>query len=256
MISVRNLCKTFNGQTVLNNISTEIDKGEKVAVSKVYASLDTCKKGIAALMQAGSAPIVPLGTPAPNPKFEVSATREGYRFIFRSQNGKDVLISRVYATEKAMRRAISMLCRAVDPATVVFAREAEEKPIRVGTSKTAAKREKSRAKKEILPIPPMQESDAAEVFESDLPAWEVAEESPLKAAETKKAEPIAPIRETPTAAAKKPAADAQDAQRERALLGTVRRVPSAAGQKSTSKIPSKKPQNGVTRGFLGRIFKK
>lgn len=32
MISVKNLCKSFNGQEVLKNISTEIDKGEKVAI--------------------------------------------------------------------------------------------------------------------------------------------------------------------------------------------------------------------------------
>ena len=32
MISVKNLCKKFNGQNVLDNITTEIDKGEKVAI--------------------------------------------------------------------------------------------------------------------------------------------------------------------------------------------------------------------------------
>ncbi len=32
MISVKNLCKKFNGQDVLKNITTEIDKGEKVAI--------------------------------------------------------------------------------------------------------------------------------------------------------------------------------------------------------------------------------
>ncbi len=32
MISVKNLCKNFNGLEVLKNISTEIDKGEKVAI--------------------------------------------------------------------------------------------------------------------------------------------------------------------------------------------------------------------------------
>ncbi len=32
MISVKNLCKKFNGQDVLENITTEIDKGEKVAI--------------------------------------------------------------------------------------------------------------------------------------------------------------------------------------------------------------------------------
>lgn len=88
------------------------DVGHTLAVSRQYATLDACKKGIASLIT--NAPHVPLvdstaGEYGPNPKFEIVAAKKGFSFVLKSANGKSIVTSRSYATKKACLRAIAML---------------------------------------------------------------------------------------------------------------------------------------------------
>ena len=88
------------------------DSGRTLAVSRHYATLDACKKGIATLII--NAPLMPVvdatvGEYGKNPKFEMVSAEGGFAYLAKSPNGKTVIASPAYATKKACLRAISML---------------------------------------------------------------------------------------------------------------------------------------------------
>ena len=103
------------------------DVGRVLCVSREYATLDACKKGIASLVRfAPKAPIVDstAGECGANPKFEITRTVGGFVFELKSANGKSVIVSGTYATKKACLRAIAMLRGGVANAEVFFSRPA------------------------------------------------------------------------------------------------------------------------------------
>ena len=237
----------------------ESDHGEKIVVSKAYASLDTCKKGIAALIGEGrTAPLVWRGKKAPNPKIEVFKDEAGYRFVLRSVNGKDVLSSRPYATEKALRRAVAMLRRALDSCEVIFCREAEEKVLRIAGSKQAprgagkAKRKQAFAatsKKETIAAP----KSAPPSYTEEDPDFSFAKDAatPLDKVEPAGESERAPIGQKAAEIRRKD---------EKISLGTVHRVSGVSPAKGTSSslvdAARRKEKDGISRGIFGRLFKK
>ena len=93
--------------------------GRALAVSKPYATLDACKKAIRALMlHAPTAPAVTADKPHSNPKFELLTVDGGVCYALKAPNGKTVLTSAPFATQKACLRALSMLRTGVRDATV------------------------------------------------------------------------------------------------------------------------------------------
>lgn len=113
-------------------LQTEL--GYTLATSRVYATLDACKKGIASLV--ANAPTVPVrdvtaGERGPNPKFEITATEGAYRFVLKSANGRSVIESGSFATKKACLRAISMLRTGVASAEVLFEQKGGLVPLQI-----------------------------------------------------------------------------------------------------------------------------
>lgn len=100
------------------------DNGRTLAVSKYYATLDACKKGICSL--TFYAPIAPLvdttaGQYGANPKFEITKDESGgYCYALKSANGKSVLACAPMETRKACLRAVAMLRTGVLGAEVVM----------------------------------------------------------------------------------------------------------------------------------------
>ncbi|MBQ7583777.1 MAG: amino acid ABC transporter ATP-binding protein [Lachnospiraceae bacterium] len=87
MISVKNLCKTFNGQTVLNNISTEIDKGEKVAIIGPSGSgKSTFLRCLNLLEEPDSGEVWFDGKLITDPKVDINKIREHMGMVFQSFN--------------------------------------------------------------------------------------------------------------------------------------------------------------------------
>ena len=87
MISVRNLCKTFNGQTVLNNISTEIDKGEKVAIIGPSGSgKSTFLRCLNLLEEPDSGEVWFDGKLITDPSVDINKIREHMGMVFQSFN--------------------------------------------------------------------------------------------------------------------------------------------------------------------------
>ncbi|MBE6555837.1 MAG: DUF1508 domain-containing protein [Ruminococcaceae bacterium] len=102
--------------------------GRRLAVSRNYATLDACKKGIASLIvNAPSAPVVDAtsGGYGANPKFEIGGVEGAFVFSFKSPNGKSVITSSAYATKKACLRAISMLRTGVADPELLLSRKGE-----------------------------------------------------------------------------------------------------------------------------------
>ena len=109
--------------TAGDRFSLKSDSGRTLAVSRHYATLDACKKGIASLVI--HAPLMPVvdataGEYGKNPKFEVVSDAKGVRYLAKSPNGKTVITSPVYATKKACLRAISMLRSGVLDFEILF----------------------------------------------------------------------------------------------------------------------------------------
>jgi len=79
--------------------------GEVIATSEVYASLASCKKGIASV--AKNAPIANLEDQtaetivvATNPKFELYADKAGeFRFRLKARNGQIIAVSEGYSAK-------------------------------------------------------------------------------------------------------------------------------------------------------------
>ncbi len=106
--------------------------GQVLAVSKTYATLDACKKGIASLVV--HAPIMPVrdlsaGEGGPNPKCEIVAAGKGFSYRVKAANGKVVITSVPYATKKACLRAVAMLRSGVADYEILFERQAGLVPL-------------------------------------------------------------------------------------------------------------------------------
>ena len=100
------------------------DNGRTLALSKDYATLDACKKGICSLtFYAPIAPVVDatVGEYGANPKFEITnGDKGGYCYALKSANGKSVLSCAPMETRKACLRAVAMLRTGVLDAEVVL----------------------------------------------------------------------------------------------------------------------------------------
>ena len=87
MISVKNLYKTFDGQVVLNNISTEIDKGEKVAIIGPSGSgKSTFLRCLNLLEEPTSGEILFEGNLITDPKTDINKVREHMGMVFQNFN--------------------------------------------------------------------------------------------------------------------------------------------------------------------------
>ena len=121
MISVKNLYKTFDGQVVLNNISTEIDKGEKVAIIGPSGSgKSTFLRCLNLLEEPTSGEILFEGNLITDPKTDINKVREHMGMVFQNFNlfaNKTVLENITLAPvklgvlnkEEAYEKAISLL---------------------------------------------------------------------------------------------------------------------------------------------------
>ena len=86
--------------------------GETIAHSEVYASLASCKKGIASVIK--NAPKAPVEDQTKegyevlkNPKFEVYQDKKGeFRFRLRARNGQNIASGEGYTTMKACQNGI------------------------------------------------------------------------------------------------------------------------------------------------------
>ena len=86
--------------------------GEIIAHSEVYASLGSCKKGIASVIK--NAPVAPVEDQTKegfeklsNPKFEVYQDKKGeFRFRLRARNGQNIASGEGYTTMKACQNGI------------------------------------------------------------------------------------------------------------------------------------------------------
>ena len=104
-----------------------------MAVSKPYANLDACKKGIVSLFSVlKTAPVKEAREGGPNPKCEITEGDHGFSFTVKSRNGKVVLTSVPYATKKACLRALSILRQCGEECDVLFDRQAGLLPLTVG----------------------------------------------------------------------------------------------------------------------------
>lgn len=108
------------------------DKGRTLALSRDYATLDACKKGICSLVTyLPLSPVVDAsaGERGPNPKCEIAEQGGGYVYFVKSPNGKTLLTCRPMKTRKAVLRALSMLKESVLDAEVLFWQRAGYVPL-------------------------------------------------------------------------------------------------------------------------------
>ena len=123
MISIKNLCKSFNGQEVLKNISTEIDKGEKIAIIGPSGSgKSTFLRCLNLLEEPDSGEIWFEDQLITDPSVDINKVREHMGMVFQSFNlfaNKTVMENitlapvklGVMTKEKATETAISLLKR-------------------------------------------------------------------------------------------------------------------------------------------------
>ena len=140
------------------------DAGQTLAVSKNYASLDTCKKGIRSLiLTLPQAPVVDLcaGESGPNPKCEIDGKEGAYVYRFKSPNGKTVIESRPVQTEKAALRAISMLKEAVAEPKMMFWQKEGYVPLKLGLPEGVAKKAEDAKKAPVRGEKPVEEKAKA-----------------------------------------------------------------------------------------------
>lgn len=108
------------------------DKGRTLAVSRDYATLDACKKGICSLVTyLPLSPVVDTaaGERGPNPKCEIAGKGEGYIYFVKSPNGKTLLTCQPMQTKKAVLRALAMLKEGVLGAEVLLWQRAGYTPL-------------------------------------------------------------------------------------------------------------------------------
>ena len=84
------------------NFQLKAGNGETIGVSEVYASLASCKKGIASVQRnavvAGVQDTTVEGETVKHPKFEVYTDKSGeFRFRLKATNGQVIAVSEGYA---------------------------------------------------------------------------------------------------------------------------------------------------------------
>ena len=224
------------------------DSGRTLAVSRHYATLDACKKGIASLVI--HAPLMPVvdttqGEYGPNPKFEIVSAKGGVAYLVKSPNGKTVITSPDYATKKACLRAISMLRTGVLDCEILLYSRARYTPIVMkaleGITAAAAK---------TPPQPPKEEHPEVPMAEPvSEPVEELAEEPVDVAVDLHTPEPEAPVAHEPAPAAPDPAPT-----RPVGMPRLIRLQPTAPARE---KPAAQKSEGERTLGvILGRFFKK
>lgn len=233
-----------------DRFSLRSESGRILAVSRDYATLDACKKGITSVIV--NAPTIPVldataGEYGKNPKFEIVAEGTGFAFLMKSANGKSVLSSPAYATKKACLRAISMLRRGVSEYEILFYTKEGLTPLSMKPPQGTLAKPAS-PKPVLLPKedkPSVAEPIEAEAFfdEAEEPPCIEQEAAPVTSALPKEEPP------KPTPPPPKPTAAPPTAPR----LIRLDKAPTAA-QKPTGKRASPKPT--TARGLLGKLFKK
>ena len=223
------------------------EAGRTLAVSRDYATLDACKKGICSLVYY--APVAPVvdssaGEYGPNPKIEITAGEGGLYYNVKSVNGKSVITDGPFVTKKACLRAIAMLRTGVQGAEVFFARPAGFERLTVGNLVQDAAPQV--AYTATLPERTVEEAPAPV-------AAQPAEESAPVAAEAKPAVPATP------ATADKPAP--VKVARKIPMAPTAQRPASRTATKPTAKPAARattktaaKP--AVSKSLLSRLFKR
>ena len=256
------------------------DAGQTLAISKNYASLDTCKKGIRSLITIlPGAPVVNLtaGERGPNPKCEIDGEEGAYVYRYKSSNGKVVIESRPVQTEKAALRAIAMLKEAVQEPKMMFWQKEGYVPLKLGLptgdkkSASAAKAPTRDAKKQEGNRPVTLPGDFLIPAES-VPGWEegsMAEPTPVQTETVKAPEPAPAKPEVPAAktaesapvrpempAAPKPAAKAETPV---APKPAAKAVPAPENVKKVPEKPEKEQKEEKKKrsffGIFGRIHK-
>ena len=107
------------------NFQLKAGNGETIGVSEVYASLASCKKGIASVQKnapvAGVQDLTEEGAAVKHPKFEVYADKKGeFRFRLKATNGEVILASEGYVKKASCLNGIeSVRKNAVDADVVV-----------------------------------------------------------------------------------------------------------------------------------------
>lgn len=247
------------------------DAGQTLAISKNYASLDTCKKGIRSLITIlPGAPVVNLtaGERGPNPKCEIDGEEGAYVYRYKSSNGKVVIESRPVQTEKAALRAIAMLKEAVAEPKMMFWQKEGYVPLKLGLPtgdkkpSSVAKAPTRGAKKQEVNRPVTLPGDFLIPAES-IPGWEdgtPAEPASVRT-ETVKAsgqEPAKP--EAPAAKTAEPAPAGTETSAKTETPAAPKPVAKAAPAPETVKKVPEKPEKEEKKkhpffGIFGRIHK-
>lgn len=216
------------------------DSGRTLAVSRHYATLDACKKGIASLII--NAPFMPVldataGEYGKNPKFEIVSAEGGVAYLVKSPNGKTVITSPVYATKKACLRAISMLRRGVLDVEILFYNKEGYTPIVMKALDGITLQ--PNAKKQAIPQAPVLSVSEGPL---NIPATEDLAKEPEEVWDI--SVPDASVPPSPTAPLKR----APTAPRLIRLQPTARKGP--------QKSPQKSDPGRTLGGIFDRIFKK
>jgi uncharacterized protein YegP (UPF0339 family) len=107
------------------NFQLKAGNGETIGVSEVYASLASCKKGIASVQKnaavAGVQDTTVEGEAVKHPKFEVyTDKKEEFRFRLKATNGEIILASEGYAKKASCLNGIESVRKNADGAEVVM----------------------------------------------------------------------------------------------------------------------------------------
>ncbi|MDD3796340.1 MAG: YegP family protein [Lachnospiraceae bacterium] len=99
--------------------------GQIIATSQVYASVETCKKGIDSVKT--NAAIAPVENQTKegyatekNPKFEIYKDKaDKFRFRLKAKNGQDIIASQAYKEEEGCTKGIESIKKNAADAEVV-----------------------------------------------------------------------------------------------------------------------------------------
>ena len=119
------------GKFVIRQTATGIkfdlkaSNGEVIATSEVYASLDSCKNGIASVQK--NAPIAAIEDQTKegfetqkNPKFEIYLDKAGeFRFRLQAANGQVIAVSEGYKALASCRNGIDSVVKNAPEAEIV-----------------------------------------------------------------------------------------------------------------------------------------